>query len=96
MVNYAWSRRIRRKQYKRRHRITGNTRSRSVVNPGIRIRNDNMVYMKRLHRGPGQMKYNFGNPTSSNTGYLRGKQINKRYKNSKKQKIVRNSFRSEL
>lgn len=65
------------------------------VNPGYRASRDNMVWMKRLHRGKSFMKYNYGNPTSSNTGYLRGKQIDnvshipKHYKHDKKVKMIR-------
>lgn len=69
MVNYAWSKRMRAKQYKRRHKPR---RTLGKVNAGIRIRNDNMVEMKRLHRGSARMKYNYGNPEAKYPMNLRG------------------------
>lgn len=101
-MKYAHSRRIRQKQYKRRHVKPRRTLGR--VNPGIRMKNDNMVYMKQLHRGPRsnyQLYGRHGNPSglifkNSPTGYnLRGSQ-GKSYSKSKKTKFARNSFKSEL
>lgn len=73
--------------------------SKKPVNSGYKMVRDNMVWMKRLHRGKSYMLYNYGNPTSSNVGYLRGKQIDdKRHipkviKKSKKQQIAKNRIR---
>lgn len=92
---------VRRFGVNRRRRITYK-RKLNPINRGHAFVNNNMVYMKQLHRGPKsnyQLYGRHGNPSglifkNSPTGYnLRGSQ-NKQKVNKKK--IRKNTFRSEL